>query len=554
MKEDENIESMFSRFKVLVAGLKVLKKSYTTSDHVKKILRSLPAKWRPKVTAIQEAKDLDTLSLEGLISSLVSHEIELASDEPQKKMKSLALPATSGSSKALKAKVVESEAEESSADDQEEGSDDDVFALLSKKFQKWTMRKSRNSGRSSGSKGSGYRGSGNKDKKDDSKNCFNCHKPGHFIADCPELSTKGKGSKSTFKNRVKKSLLATWEDVNNLSDDEAEDAEANLALMATAESESDVESDAELETDDIEQVISKLSNTQISKALKDTMMKYMDKSKELELFKQKFNMLNDKVNHIQEDYNKSLKTIQVLENGCRTCNKPYDKQEIALQEFVHHNIDKHRLASMIYGAGKYTGQGLGSTSKGNSNQSVCISKPSPDLYSHFVSSSSTENSKVSDALVRAEPLKNSALIASVSMPKIAVQKVFKPMRTRGLRSRYTNLKAGLLTHSESRSKGKVKPKNVFQGLPHYGFSGSYQKQKKSKRTNSEGPIRIWVPKSEIMYTAGMHPKKKTKLMVSGQWMFTTHDRRQALVPHPESERGRNCRIWWEPKRQNYWYR
>ena len=161
MKEDENIESMFSRFKVLVAGLKVLKRSYTTSDHVKKILRSLPAKWRPKVTAIQEAKDLDTLSLEVLISSLLSHEIELASDEPQKKMKSLALPATSGSSKALKAKVTESEAEESSADDQEEGSDDDVFALLTKKFQKWTKRKTRHSGRSSGSKGSGYRGSGN---------------------------------------------------------------------------------------------------------------------------------------------------------------------------------------------------------------------------------------------------------------------------------------------------------------------------------------------------------------------------------------------------------
>jgi hypothetical protein len=76
MKENENIESMFSRFKVLVAGLKVLKKSYTTSDHVKKILRSLPAKWRPKVTAIQEAKNLDTLSLEGLISSLMSREIE----------------------------------------------------------------------------------------------------------------------------------------------------------------------------------------------------------------------------------------------------------------------------------------------------------------------------------------------------------------------------------------------------------------------------------------------------------------------------------------------
>jgi hypothetical protein len=129
MKDDENIESMYFRFKVLVVGLQVLKRSYTTFDHVKKILRSLPSRWRPKVTAIQEAKDLDTLGLEELISSLMSHEIELSSDEPQKKLKSVALPSTSISSKALKAKVVESDADESSVDDQEDGSDDDVFAL-----------------------------------------------------------------------------------------------------------------------------------------------------------------------------------------------------------------------------------------------------------------------------------------------------------------------------------------------------------------------------------------------------------------------------------------
>jgi hypothetical protein len=47
MKEDEDIETMFSRFQTLVSGLQVLKKSYTSSNHVKRILRSLPAKWRP---------------------------------------------------------------------------------------------------------------------------------------------------------------------------------------------------------------------------------------------------------------------------------------------------------------------------------------------------------------------------------------------------------------------------------------------------------------------------------------------------------------------------
>ncbi|RVW55486.1 hypothetical protein CK203_075178 [Vitis vinifera] len=42
-----------------------------------KILRSLPKKWETKVTAIQEAKDLTKLSLEELIGSLMTYEIEL---------------------------------------------------------------------------------------------------------------------------------------------------------------------------------------------------------------------------------------------------------------------------------------------------------------------------------------------------------------------------------------------------------------------------------------------------------------------------------------------
>jgi len=48
MKDDESIEQMYSRFQTLVSGLQILKKSYVASDHVSKILRSLPARWRPK--------------------------------------------------------------------------------------------------------------------------------------------------------------------------------------------------------------------------------------------------------------------------------------------------------------------------------------------------------------------------------------------------------------------------------------------------------------------------------------------------------------------------
>jgi hypothetical protein len=77
MKEDEDIEIMYSRFQTLVSGLQILKKNYVASDHVNKILRSLPVKWRPKATLIEEAKDLNTLSVEDIFISLKCHEIGL---------------------------------------------------------------------------------------------------------------------------------------------------------------------------------------------------------------------------------------------------------------------------------------------------------------------------------------------------------------------------------------------------------------------------------------------------------------------------------------------
>ena len=44
MEEDESVETMFSRFQI-----RVLDKGYSAADHVKKIIRSLPTKWRPIV-------------------------------------------------------------------------------------------------------------------------------------------------------------------------------------------------------------------------------------------------------------------------------------------------------------------------------------------------------------------------------------------------------------------------------------------------------------------------------------------------------------------------
>ena len=96
-----------------------------------KILRSFPSRWKPKVTAIEEAKDLNTLNVEDLVGSLKVHEMSLNEHGPSKKSKSVALPPKGKSSKALK--VIESEEESPGRDSDEDPTE--KMAMLSNKLE-----------------------------------------------------------------------------------------------------------------------------------------------------------------------------------------------------------------------------------------------------------------------------------------------------------------------------------------------------------------------------------------------------------------------------------
>lgn len=52
MGEDEDIKTMFSRFQPLFTRLKVLNKSYITTNYVNKTVRSLLRKYRPNPMTI----------------------------------------------------------------------------------------------------------------------------------------------------------------------------------------------------------------------------------------------------------------------------------------------------------------------------------------------------------------------------------------------------------------------------------------------------------------------------------------------------------------------
>ena len=149
MLEHENIDEMTIRFMHIINQLKALGRRYANAEMVRKILRSLSKAWRSKVTAIQEAKNLNVLSLNAHIRSLKTHEIELneASKETSRRGKSIALKSTqrrSNSSKAIKAleESDEDEDEEEPSDDDDDDEKDEI-AHLAERISKAQIKRKR---------------------------------------------------------------------------------------------------------------------------------------------------------------------------------------------------------------------------------------------------------------------------------------------------------------------------------------------------------------------------------------------------------------------------
>ncbi|GJV60629.1 hypothetical protein Tco_1466729 [Tanacetum coccineum] len=68
--EEESIDSGFARFNTIITSLKALDEGFSSKNYVRKFLRALHPKWRAKVTAIEESKDLSSLALDELIGNL----------------------------------------------------------------------------------------------------------------------------------------------------------------------------------------------------------------------------------------------------------------------------------------------------------------------------------------------------------------------------------------------------------------------------------------------------------------------------------------------------
>ncbi|GKC89154.1 hypothetical protein Tco_1149803 [Tanacetum coccineum] len=73
--EEESINNAFARFSTIITSLKALDEGFSSKNYVRKFLRALHTKWHVKVMAIEESKDLTSLSLDELIGNLKVYEV-----------------------------------------------------------------------------------------------------------------------------------------------------------------------------------------------------------------------------------------------------------------------------------------------------------------------------------------------------------------------------------------------------------------------------------------------------------------------------------------------
>ncbi|GKA47704.1 zf-CCHC domain-containing protein [Tanacetum coccineum] len=159
----------FARFNTIITILKALDEGYSSKNYVRKFLRALHPKWRAKVTAIEESKDLTSLSLDELIGNLKVHEVIIKKDSEIVKAKGERMSLT------LKAKKESSDEECSTS-----RSEDEEYAMAVRDFKKFFKRRGRFVRQPRNDKKTFQRSRDDKNGNSD-RQCFRCGDDAYFI-------------------------------------------------------------------------------------------------------------------------------------------------------------------------------------------------------------------------------------------------------------------------------------------------------------------------------------------------------------------------------------
>ncbi|GJY96398.1 zf-CCHC domain-containing protein [Tanacetum coccineum] len=288
--EEESIDSGFARFNTIITSLKALDEGFSSKNYVRKFLRALHPKWRAKVTAIEESKDLSSLALDELIGNLKVHEVVMEKDSEIYKGKKERIKSI-----ALKAKKESSDDETSTS-----RSDDEEYAMAVRNFKKFFRRKGKFVRQPREEKKS-FRQRDEKKGKSDRK-CFRCGDPNHLIGDCPKPS----------RNKDQKAFIGgSWSD----SENDAEDKTNNETCLM-AQSSNEVTLNSSYYSDNASSLDN--DNMQIEyDSLCEISLKIINKNK---ILKTKRDLLEKEILELNEKI-KKLERSKEIESACKSCDE-----------------------------------------------------------------------------------------------------------------------------------------------------------------------------------------------------------------------------------------
>jgi len=169
---------------------------------IRKILRSLPERFKIKVTTIKESKDLEEMKIEDLVGYLQTYEYSLP---PVRKAKTIALKA----SKASKKKSVVSSDEDSDVDK-------DAVEMLAKNFERFMKNNKFKKKFSDKLRKAPHTADTEEAEKKDPRGpqCFECSGFGHIRTECTNLKKqRGKAFNATLSNKSEKEEEAPEEEI-----------------------------------------------------------------------------------------------------------------------------------------------------------------------------------------------------------------------------------------------------------------------------------------------------------------------------------------------------
>ncbi|GKA66623.1 zf-CCHC domain-containing protein [Tanacetum coccineum] len=287
-------------------SLKALGEGYSSKNYVRKFLRAIHPKWRAKVTAIEESKDLTSLSLDELIGNLKVHEMIIKKDFEIVKAKG------ERKSLALKAKKESSDEESSTS-----GSEEKEYAMAVRDFKKFFKRRGRFVRQPRNDKKTFQRSRDDKNGKSDRK-CFRCGDPNHLIGECP---------KPPRDKNQKAFVGGSWSDSGEEDDEKAKD---ETCLMAHASSEMS--------------------------------LKIITKNKHLKAIR---NSLENEISELKEKLSK-LERNKEVDLECTTCqtlkidNKKLKEEALKLTQFQKSTCSLNEMLSIQKPSGDKSGLGFNS--------------------------------------------------------------------------------------------------------------------------------------------------------------------------------------------------